>query len=241
MQRVKLDKFIARYNLGGNVESVKWTSDGNAIKTSFISSDKALLGNVEVDNFALEEGEVGVYQTAYLKSLLGVLGDNIDMKLTKAGDKAVSLNVKNGAVSIDYVLSDLSVIPDPPAMKKIPKFETKIKIDSKFMSTFVKGKGALAEVDKFTVVNNKKTGKLEVVIGYSSINTNRVNIPVETTESNLSKAVSFNANMFKEVLVANKECETAVLEVSNAGLARINFKVDDYTSTYYMVATKEVD
>ena len=51
----------------------------------------------------------------------------------------------------------------------------------------------------------------------------------------------FNANMFKEVLVANKECETAVLEVSNAGLARINFKVDDYTSTYYMVATKEVD
>ena len=136
MQRVKLDKFIARYNLSGNVESVKWTSDGSAIKTSFISSDKALLGNVEVDNFALEEGEVGVYQTAYLKSLLGVLGDNIDMKLTKAGDKAVSLNVKNDVVSFDYVLSDLSVITQPPKLKKLPEFDTKIEME--LLLTFFK-------------------------------------------------------------------------------------------------------
>ena len=183
MQRVKLDKFIARYNLGGNVESVKWTSDGSAIKTSFISSDKALLGNVEVDNFALEEGEVGVYQTAYLKSLLGVLGDNIDMKLTKAGDKAVSLNVKNGAVSIDYVLSDLSVIPDPPAMKKIPKFETKIKIDSKFMSTFVKGKGALAEVDKALSDMFTATTKLKLLNDLVENNIKKVETQEEEEEN----------------------------------------------------------
>ena len=42
--------------------------------------------------------------------------------------------------------------------------------------------------------------------------------------------------MFKEMLVANKECSSATLEVSNEGLARINFKVDDYDSTYYIVA-----
>ena len=53
--------------------------------------------------------------------------------------------------------------------------------------------------------------------------------------------ISFNANLFKDVLSANKECSTATLEVSNDGLARINFKVDDYDSTYYIVATQGVD
>jgi len=241
MLKVKLDKFIARYNLGGNVESVKWSSDGDTLQTQFVSADKALLGDVKVKHFPLEAGDVGVYVTGELKGLLGVLGDNIDLHLSKFGDKAVALNVKSGAVSFDYVLSDLSVIPEPSKLKKIPEFGVKIEIDSDFMSTFIKGKTALPDVDKFTIVTNKKTGELEVVIGYSSINSNRVNIPVTSTANNLSKAISFNANMFKEVLTANKECVTAILEVSNAGLARINFKVDDYDSTYYMVATKEVD
>ena len=68
-----------------------------------------------------------------------------------------------------------------------------------------------------------------------------MNIPVETTSSDLNKPISFNANLFKEVLVANRECTSAVLEVSNEGLARVNFKVDDYDSTYYVVAMQDVD
>ena len=53
--------------------------------------------------------------------------------------------------------------------------------------------------------------------------------------------VKFNANIFKEVLSANKECETATLEVSSEGLSRITFKVDDYESTYYLVSVQDVD
>ena len=53
-----------------------------------------------------------VYQTDQLKSLINVLGDDVSLDLTRFGDKAVSLKVKNGPVSVDYVLSDLSVISD---------------------------------------------------------------------------------------------------------------------------------
>ena len=31
MQKSKLDKFISKYNLGGNVNSVKWKSSGDSI------------------------------------------------------------------------------------------------------------------------------------------------------------------------------------------------------------------
>ena len=239
MQKSKLDRFISKYNLGGNVNSVKWKSNGSILSTSFVTPDKSLLGNVKVDKFSFDSAELGIYQTDLLKSLIGVLGDDISLDLTSAGDRAVSLNVKNGAISIDYVLSDLSVIPDPPALKRLQEFGTKIKLDTKFINTFVKGKAALSDIDTFTILNGKSG--VEVVIGYSSTNTNRVNIPVETTSSDLNKPISFNANLFKEVLVANRECTSATLEVSNEGLARVNFKVDDYDSTYYVVAMQDVD
>jgi hypothetical protein len=239
MQKSKLDKFISKYNLGGNVNSVKWKSDGDSLSTSFVTPDKSLLGNVKVGNFKFDSAELGVYQTDKLKSLLGVLGDDVSLDLTQAGDRAVSLNVKNGSVSIDYVLSDLSVIADPPALKRLPEFGTKIKLDKSTIDSFIKGKSALNDVDMFTIVS--KDGSVQMVIGYSSTNTNRVNIPVETTANTLSEPVTFNANLFKEVLVANKECSSAVLEVSNEGLAKVNFKIDDYDSTYYVVAMQDAD
>ena len=239
MQKSKLDRFIQKYNLGGNVNSVKWKSSGDTISTSFVTPDKSLLGNVKVDKFPFEEAELGVYQTDQLKSLIGVLGDDVSLDVSRAGDKAYSLKVKNGPVSVDYVLSDLSVIADPPALKKVPEFGTQIKLDNSFINTFIKGKSALSDVDTFAIINGHNG--VEIVIGYSSTNTNRVNIPVETTTNDLTDPIIFNANLFKEVLVANKECASAVLEVSTEGLAKVNFKVDDYDSTYYIVAMQDVD
>jgi len=239
MQKSKLDKFISKYNLGGNVNSVKWKSNGDTLTTSFVTPDKSLLGNVKVDKFQFEDAELGVYQTDQLKSLINVLGDDVSLDLTRFGDKAVSLKVKNGPVSVDYVLSDLSVISDPPQMKRLPEFGTKIKLDLNFISTFIKGKGALSDIDTFSIVKNGEG--CDVVIGYSSTNTNRVNIPTECDTCDINTPITFNANLFKEVLVANRECSSAVLEVSTEGLAKVNFKVDDFDSTYYIVAMQDVD
>jgi len=239
MQKRKLDRFISKYNLGGNVNSVKWKSDGSSLSTSFVTPDKSLLGTVKVSNFPFEDAELGVYQTDQLKSLIGVLGDDVSLNLTKFDDRAVSLNVKNGSVSIDYVLSDLSVITDPPALKRLPEFGTKIKVDSNFIGSFIKGKSALSDIDSFAIVNGKNG--CEVIIGYASTNTNRVNIPVDCDTCDVDDPIIFNANLFKEMLVANKECTSAVLEVSTEGLAKVKFKVDDYDAEYFVVAMQDVD
>jgi len=240
MQKSKLNRFVQKYNLGGNVNSVKWKSDGDSISTSFVTPDKSLLGNVKVDKFQFKNSELGVYQTDQLQKLLGVLDEKVDMDLDTVGDKAIALKVKSGSVSINYVLSDLSVIPDPPAMKRLPEFGTEIKLDTSFIDAFIKGKSALSDIDMFAITKNRNGG-CDIVIGYSSSNTNRVNIPVDCEKCDLTDPINFNANLFKEVLVANRECKSAVLKVSNEGLARVNFKVDDYDSTYYIVAMQDVD
>ena len=148
-------------------------------------------------------------------------------------------NKTNSGVSVNYTLSDLSVIPEAPALKKVPHFGTEINITTDVIDKFIKGKSALQDTERFTIIN--KDGQCSLVIGYSATNTNRVSIPVSTSTCELVDNLSFNADLFKEVLVANRECTSAILEVSTAGLARVNFKVDDYDSTYYIVAMQDVD
>ena len=188
--------------------------------------------------WSFDEADLGVYNTEQLVKLLSVLSENITMNLTKAGDKAVSLKISDSKSDVNYMLSDLSVISDAPNLKSIPEFEVKIKVDKSFMSKFVAGKGALADTDNFTVITGDDGVK--IVIGYAEINTNRVTLPVETESYDKIDNVSFNANLFRDVLVANKECESATLEVSSGGLARINFKIDEYDATYYLVADTDV-
>ena len=238
MNKHSLNRFIDKYYLGGNCSSVVIRSDGDSLSTRFITGDKNLLGELSMSDWKCETAELGVYNTEQLIKLLSVVSDNISMNLAKAGDKVVSLKVSDSNSDVNYMLSDLSVINTPPNMKSIPDFEVKIKVDKSFMSKFVAGKGALADTDNFTVLTNDDGVK--VVIGYAEINTNRVTLPVETESYEVIDNVSFNANLFRDVLVANKECESATLEVSKKGLARINFKIDEYDATYYLVAETDV-
>lgn len=238
MDKSKLVKFINKYYLSGNVNSVAINSDGNGLSTRFVSSDKSLLGEVKLKNYSITEADFGVYQTDALLKMLSVLDNDISVDLIKAEDKAISLDAKDSGAKVRYMLSDLSVINTPPQLKQIPEFELLLNVDKTFVSKFISGKGALPDTESFTIVSGDKP---EVVIGYSSIATNRVAVPVENQTDNTIDNISFNANLFKDVLEANKECEAAVLEVSSEGLARITFNFSDYESTYYLVAVQNVN
>ena len=239
MDKYKLTRFIDKYHLGGNVNAVVINSKGDTLSTRFITGGKDLLGELEMNSWQFKDAELGVYDTEQLSRLLGVLDDDVTINLTQSGDKAIALEISDQYSKVNFMLSDKSVINQPPALKGIPEFQLKIKVDTNFITRFISGKSALPDTDTFTVITEDDGVKL--VIGYSSINTNRVTIPVETEIYEDIDKVSFNANLFRDVLVANKECESATLHVSEQGLAKINFKVDQYDATYYLVAVQDVD
>ena len=239
MNKQKLIKFISKYYLNGTVNSVILTSELNKLKTRFISGDKTLLGELEMNSWNFGDCEIGVYNTEQLLKLLLVLDEDILVSINTAGDKSIALKVSDKTSFINYMLSDISVISKPPALKSIPEFELDVDITPQVINKFIAGKNALPETDDFTVITDEMNTTL--VIGYASINTNRVTIPVTTTKFKDIKNVSFNANIFKEVLVANKDCESATLKVSSEGLSKITFKIDDFDVTYWLVATTDVD
>ncbi len=239
MNKQKLVRFINKYYLNGTVNSVILNSNSNKLSARFISGDKTLLGELEMDKWQFEDSEVGIYNTEQLLKLLSVLDEDVNVSISKAGDKSIALKVTDAFSSVNYMLSDVSIINEPPQLKNIPNFELSINVTTQLINKFIHGKSALVETDTFTVITDETSAKL--VIGYSAVNTNRVVIPVTTTEFEKIDNISFNANLFKEVLSANKECESALLQIASEGLAKISFKIDNFISTYWLVAVSEVD
>ena len=241
MNKQKLVRFINKYYLNGIADSVvlKSNSSEQKLVTRFVSSDKTLLGIIQMDRWNFEDATIGVYTTEQLLKLLSVLDEDINVTITKSGDKTISMKISDSLSSVNYMLSDPSIINEPPQLQNIPNFELSVNVTPSVISKFISGKSALQDTTTFTVVTDETSTKL--VIGYSTVNTNRVTIPVITSEFSQIDKVSFNAEYFSNILVANKECESAFLQISSEGLAKINFKVDDYKSTYWLVATSEAD
>ena len=241
MNKQKLVRFINKYYLNGIADSVvlKSNSSEQKLVTRFVSSDKTLLGIIQMDRWNFEDANIGVYTTEQLLKLLSVLDEDINVSITKSGDKTISMKISDSLSSVNYMLSDPSIINEPPQLQNIPNFELSINVTPSVINKFISGKSALQDTTTFTVITDETSTKL--VIGYSTVNTNRVTIPVITSEFSQIDKVSFNAEYFSNILVANKECESAFLQISSEGLAKINFKIDDYKSTYWLVATSEAD
>jgi hypothetical protein len=234
MEKQSLNRFVSKYNLAGLVESVKWESKDGSLSTNFISDDKSVLGTVSMSEFEGNNAEFGVYDTTKLTKMLSVLGNDVDFSISDIDGKSVSLKFKDKSTSVNYMLADLSVIPNVPDLKQLPDFNVEIKLDTTFISTFIKAKGALADENNFTFTCSE--GKGSIILGYSNINTNRINIDVDCTcSTNKVDPISFSATYLKEILVANKEATDATLKISSQGLAHISFTIDNYESNYYLV------
>ena len=231
MEKLKLDGFINRYNLGGEVESVMVNSTDDSMSVRMISDDKTLLGNVSVKDSEFPNGEFGIYTTSQLRGLLSVLDSSI-----KVEDVTGALKFSDKGTKVQYMLAAPSVIPAVPDLKALPEFDSEVTLDDEFVNKFIKSKGALADADTFTFTCTKNKG--EIILGYSSINSNRISIDVNCKCDDDIKPIAYSAKYLKAILIANKGSKSSSLKISSKGLAHLSFEDGDYTSNYYLVEIK---
>lgn len=237
MEKTKLNRFISKYFLNGSVESVVWHSNGN-LSVKFVDDTKTLVGEVICEKSNFPESEFGVNQTSKLRSLLGVLGENIDIEVKKKDSVSAQMNISDNNVDINYILSDMTIIPKVPNLKTLPSWNLTLAVDEKFIDNFVKATNALSDVKEFAVI--AKNDKVNFVIGHSTVNTTKVAVNIDVKTYDDMAITYFNAAHLKEVLVANKDAKNGKIEVSDKGLMRIHFNVDDFKSNYFLVSKQDV-
>lgn len=234
MNKMRLLRFVQKYHLGGLVEAVKWTTKNNTINTKFISEDKSVLGDVTLDDFEFEDKELGLYMTSVLSKMLGVVGNDVDVSVGTRDGKDVSLRFNDGKTTVNYMLANLKVIPTVPEIKHLPKWDVAITFDQNFITTFDRAAGSLPEASTFTLLTGDD-GKAQIVVGYSTINSNRISIGVDAKFDKVIDPISFRTDYLREILKNNKETSAGILNVSSEGLAFVEFEADGYTAKYYLV------
>ncbi len=231
MNKSKFDGFINRYNLGGEIESVMVKSNDTNLSVRMISDDKTLLGDVTVTEDGFPNGEFGVYTTSQLKGLLGVLDEAIAIE-----EVTGALKFSDKGTKVQYMLAAPSVIPAVPDLKALPPFDAEVTLNDDFVNKFIKSKGALADADTFTFTC--KGGSGEIILGYSSINSNRISMNVDCKCENDIEPIAFSAKYLKAILMANKGSKESSLKISSKGLAHASFTDGDFKSNYYLVEIK---
>jgi len=231
MNKSKFDGFVNRYNLGGEVESVMIKSDDTNLSVRMISDDKTLLGDVSVIEGEFPNGEFGIYTTSQMRSLLSVLDDAITVE-----EVTGALKFSDKGTKVQYMLAAPSVIPSVPDLKALPPFDAEITLNDDFVNKFIKSKGALSDADTFTFTC--KNNKGEIILGYSSINSNRISIAVDCKCDGDIEPIAFSAKYLKAILMANKGSKTSSLKISSKGLSHVSFTDGDFVSNYYLVEIK---
>ena len=235
MEKAKLSRFIQKYYLSGLVESVKWEISNNSLSTSFVSDDSSVVGTVKMNGFDSPNIVLPVYDTSKLNKLMSVLGNDVSIDYHSVEGRPVSIKFKDSGIKVNYALADVSVIPKVPTLKELPSFDVSVSLDDQFMTKFIKAIAALPEETTFTF--EFKNGVGNIILGYSNINTNRISIDVDCDCGNHETVnpISFSAAYFKEILKANKEATDASLKISTSGLAYVQFSVEEYDASYYLV------
>lgn len=254
MKKSKLVNFISKYNLGGTVESVIWDVETDKFSTRYISDDSELLAEITMKNLGDpiiingkemngEVANLGVYDTKQLLKLVNVgKGEDISLSLLKVdrGQNGIAYGLmtiqdQHSKAEKDFMLVETSIIREAPSLHARPEIDLKLRLDKTFSNDFISGKNALPDADTFTIITS--TDDVKIVIGFETVNTNRVTLyPEVIGEMKDLKHLSFNSTFLKEILTANSEVEVSTLNISEKGLAVVEFETEDFEAKYYLVA-----
>ena len=238
IDKTRLDGFITRYYLGGLGKSVVWNYDGKKLTTDFAAESRTMRGSVTLKTLKYPDTfKLGIFDTEKLIKIISPLDKECDLKVTVVDEEAKSLELDDSNSIVYFMLSSIDMIPQTPKIKELPKMDVGIKLIADVIGRFISGANALSEVGTFTVTVEATGAKL--TIGYTSVASNRFSIRTELDYSKSISPITFPAATFKEIFSANKDAKDMSLEISEKGLAKVEFDSDDYKGTYYVVSTEE--
>lgn len=240
MNKKNLTNFINKYNLGGLCNSVKVISKDKNLMTSFATDEKDLLGFVKFSDIGFSDDlmEFGIFNTATLIKVLSAMQSNIDVSFTEERGKYTTMKIVDDVFTSQLMLADIGIMDKPPAIKELPPCDVRLDISSVIIDQFVKAKNALAESDIMAFVQGMEG--VDLVINYAEHNTDTITIkmPVDETAGDIP-VMRFRANLFREVLLANKDCNSGYIELSGQGLMTLQFEGEGYKTKYMMVMLQD--
>jgi len=245
INKITLQSVIGKYYLNGLVESVKWTTENNALEIDFQSPNKDMIGRVKHTNFPLEDSEIAVYDTSKLNKLLGITSGEVVLELEKQQSIYTKLIISDLNYTLNFSLTDLLMIQEIGEVTDPNNYEIQGELGSEEITAIVRAHNAL-ESDNVIVKIDKNLDNEDVLVmsfGDVSNHTNKIDyqIPNSTLDNvPYGTKIPFNSALIKNILNNNKDAESASLKVNSQGLMKLEFTGEDWESFYYIVRKADV-
>ncbi len=242
MQKEILKSAIEKYYLNGLTENTKIVvKDKNVVINFTPTEDKSLIGQILVSNTDLDNAEIGVYNTTQLLKLLKIMDHTIKITFNEEYQIFNKIILQDHKYDLEFYLADINMIGKVSKVKE-PVYDFNLNLDSEIIKKYTDAKKALGDIKPFTIEVDSLINKIIFTLGEISSYSNKIKFDVSVIpEANIKdiNPIPFSANIFYEILLANKEAEVGTLYFSKEGLIKLFFKEGNIESTYYLVRLEE--
>lgn len=249
MKKEEIETFIKRYNLGNLIPKVKWkyNSSSKTLHTRGVAdqNDSFVVDVIMHDFTDLGDSDVTLC-IGDTEKVIGMMtpfvGEDITLSLNKNEEKVMGLTMSDADCESYCTMADAAAISAVPKnINLLIDFQVEVPITEDFIDKFLKAKAALKEVMFFSIGMNQKN-VFEVVLGHTTINSNRIRLTPTTDpiKNSIDTALSFPIKNIAEVLKANSDIEGGLMSINKNGIIRLFFSNEKYTCTYYQFAVKKM-
>ena len=232
----KLQSFISKYYLNGLSNQVKWRiKDG---KLLVYAGEAGRVCRVELDNFPLEDGELGIFDTHKLSKLISITSGELMLSVDKVKSIFTKLYLQDANYTLIYSLADVLILGKNTYYNDPEKWVIELNLTQDDVDHLIKAKNALSDVSNMLITTSTDldgTPICEFIFGDNTGFSHKITYPISTGIISISDLnLPFDSDVFRDILSSNKDQDSCTLKISQDGILKLNFDSTDLKSEYFM-------
>lgn len=246
MKKQELDTFIKRYSLDGLVSKSKWkyTVAEKVLHTRAAIDNKSFIVDVIMKEFAdlgPDDLILCIGDTEKVSKMMSPFGEDIKVEINKLSDRILGFTMSDSNCQSYCTAADSSAMDVVPKnLADLPDWQVEVNLTEDFIEQFKKARAALKDINEFSINMNKK-GLFEIVMGYSTSNSNRIRLipPVVPTKCKIGDSLKFPIINIIAAIKANEDLTGGKMFFYDGGLTRLLFKSDKFECSYFQFCHKK--
>ena len=236
INKSQLVSVISKYNLNGLNNQVKWRIKDKVL--TVYAGESGRVCKVEMEDFDLEDSELGIFDTNKLSKLISITSGNLVVTLEKMKAIYTKMFIADSHFDLTYSLADTLILGKNTWYEEPENWEVELPLTSEDISHLIKAKNALGDVESMlitTTLDLDGSPVCEFIFGDNTGFSNKITYQASGGNiTNSSLSLPFNSNIFKDILNANKDQDTCILKLSESGILKIDFGSDKVSSEYFV-------
>lgn len=231
-----LTSAVSKYYLNGLNNQVKWRIKDNTL--TVYAGEAGRVCKVVLNNFPLEDSELGVFDTNKLNKLISITNGDLVLSLEKLKEVYTKINIADSNFDLTYSLVDILILGKNTYYEDPDEgFDIELDLSPEDVDHLIKAKNALSDVNNMLINSTTDIdGNLvcEFIFGDSTGFSNKITYQMNGKIKENDISIPFDSDIFKDILNANKDQENGTLKLSKIGMLKLNFNSEDIKSEYFV-------